>query len=202
MSRFPPLRPSDQRPPDPEMTAKPCSRWALLAGVILIGGAAFTWNRCSHDRLANGTTDRSDPRDSKTGFDSEPPPPHALPSKLPREQEPEPEAARRVREKLDSIIIPVIDFDETSFEEAIDFLRVRARELDSDPSFHDAIKFSEEMKTGDVETRRIQAFSERNISLWKVLKRIASDCRMKLKPTDQGFEFTPIHPDPAEEEWS
>ena len=53
-------------------------------------------------------------------------------------------------------------------------------------------------RRGGIGTRRIQTFSERNISVWKVLKRIASDCRMKIKPTDQGFEFIPISPAPTE----
>ncbi len=34
--------------------------------------------------------------------------------------------------KLDSIVIPLIDFEDTSLEEAIDYLRVRSLELDSD----------------------------------------------------------------------
>lgn len=180
------------------MTAKRCSPCTLLAGIILIGGAALTWSRCSRDRLVNETTAQADRRASRADFDGEPSSPDSLSSKQPREQEPD--SSRRVREKLDSIIIPVIDFDDTSFEEAIDFLRVRAAELDPDPdpSLIDAIKFPEGRTADDIGARRILAFSERNISMWKVLKRIASDCRMKIKPTDQGFEFIPISPDPAE----
>lgn len=36
-----------------------------------------------------------------------------------------------IMEKLRSIIIPVIDFEDTSVEEAVDFLRTRSRELDT-----------------------------------------------------------------------
>jgi hypothetical protein len=35
-----------------------------------------------------------------------------------------------VLKKLSAIIIPVIDFEDASFEEAFDFLRTRARELE------------------------------------------------------------------------
>ena len=158
------------------------------------------WSRRSHDRLVNETSAQSDRRASKADFDGEASTPDSLSSKQPREQEPE--ASRRVREKLDSIIIPVIDFDDTSFEEAIDFLRVRAAELDPDldPSLNDAIKLPGKMSSNGIGARRIQTFSERNISVWKVLKRIASDCRIKIKPTDQGFEFIPINPERAEGE--
>jgi hypothetical protein len=180
------------------MTAKRCSPCALLAGVILIGGAILTWGRCSRERLVNETSPESDRRATQADFDRESSVLDSVSSKQPREQEPE--VARRVREKLNSIIIPVVDLDDTSFEEAIDFLRVRTAELDpdSDPSLNDAIKFPEGMIADGIGTRRIQNFSERNISMWKVLKRIASDCRVKIKPTDQGFEFIPISPAPAE----
>lgn len=37
-----------------------------------------------------------------------------------------------LQQKLNEIIIPVVDFDNTSVEEALDFLRLRAREIDTD----------------------------------------------------------------------
>jgi hypothetical protein len=172
----------------------------LLAGVILIAGVALTWSRCSHERPENETAgSRTNRHASEAGLEKEEsPPPDSLSSKQPREQETE--AARRVREKLDSIIIPNIDFDDTSFEEAIDFLRIRAAELDPHPDSlpHDAIKLPESTSNGDIGARRILTFSEKNISMWKVLKRIASDCRMKIKSTDEGIELIPISPAPGE----
>lgn len=42
-----------------------------------------------------------------------------------------PEPGAFILAKLDSIIIPVIDFEDTSLEEAMDYLRVRSIELDS-----------------------------------------------------------------------
>jgi hypothetical protein len=36
--------------------------------------------------------------------------------------------------KLEKIVIPIINFEETSVEEAIDFLRMRSRELDAGPT--------------------------------------------------------------------
>ncbi|MBK1829395.1 type II and III secretion system protein [Verrucomicrobiaceae bacterium R5-34] len=38
-----------------------------------------------------------------------------------------------IKQKLNNIIIPVVDFDNTTVEEALDFLRLRARELDPEP---------------------------------------------------------------------
>lgn len=40
---------------------------------------------------------------------------------------------RSVREKLDRTVIPLVRFDNTSVEEALDYLRLRARELDPEP---------------------------------------------------------------------
>lgn len=181
------------------MTAKQRSPYALLAGIILIVGAALMWSRCSRQQVENEMTGTQANRHaSGADPDRESPPPDSLSSKQPREQETE--AARRVREKLDSIILPSIDFDDTSFEEAIDFLRIRVAELDPDPdpSLSDAIKLPERTSDDDIGARRILPFSEKNISVWQVLKRIASDCRIKIKPTDQGIELIPISPPPGE----
>jgi bla regulator protein blaR1 len=36
-----------------------------------------------------------------------------------------------IRQKLNSIILPVVDFEGTTLQEAVDFLRSRSRELDA-----------------------------------------------------------------------
>ena len=39
-------------------------------------------------------------------------------------------AEQYLRDKINNIVIPIVDFDDTTVEEALDFLRLRARELD------------------------------------------------------------------------
>jgi hypothetical protein len=34
--------------------------------------------------------------------------------------------------------------------------------------------------------------------MWKALKRIASDCHMKIQSTEEGIELIPIDSEPAE----
>ncbi|WP_435892670.1 hypothetical protein [Oceaniferula spumae] len=56
----------------------------------------------------------------------------STPTSSPEASSEAPDRTQLVRNKLSKVIIPVVDFREVSIEEAIDFLRVRARELDPD----------------------------------------------------------------------
>lgn len=150
------------------------------------GGRASTWERDRNVRASNGS-DHAEAR----------------PSKLPRPA-PEESANHFIRKKLKSIIIPVIAFDDTSLEEAIEFLRARSIELDeeeTDPA-RKGISFvirnpREDAATAPVDplqmpedAREIRlAMEARDISLWDALHRIASEAGLKVEITDRGIEL-------------
>jgi len=150
------------------------------------GGGTSTWER---DRSA-GASNGSDHVEAR-------------PSKLPRPA-PEESANHFIRKKLKSIIIPVIAFDDTSLEEAIDFLRARSIELDqeeADPA-RKGISFvirkpREDAATTAVDPLRMPedareirlSMEARDISLWDALHRIASEAGLKVEITDHGIEL-------------
>lgn len=134
--------------------------------------------------------------------------PEAKSSKLPRPVPEEP-AARFIRKKMKSIIIPVIAFDDTSVEEAIDFLRVRSIELDPDapkteaqgisfivrkPRENDAgaslesAPASELGETPEPGAARLTIHA-RNISLWDALHRVADQAGLQIEITDRGIQL-------------
>lgn len=124
----------------------------------------------------------------------------AKPSKLPRPQS-EDSADKFIRAKLKSITIPTIAFEETSVEEAIDFLRVRSIELDrteSDParkgisflirkpSSEDSDLMARSTIPGSSASLTLQA---RDISLWDALHLVAREADLKVEITDRGIEL-------------
>jgi len=54
------------------------------------------------------------------------------PIEIASEVPPSPEAGEIIIAKLEEIIIPVVDFENTHLEEAIDYLRIRSMELDEE----------------------------------------------------------------------
>lgn len=118
---------------------------------------------------------------------------------------------------MKSIIIPVIAFEDTSVEEAVEFLRVRIIELDPDSTVEHTkrgISFSigrregepydaageEEARDGEVgvmrtagppEARRIIALEERGISAWDALNRIAREANLVVEVTATGITLRP-----------
>ncbi len=107
-----------------------------------------------------------------------------------------------IRNKLKSIIIPVIDFEDTSIAEAIDFLRLRSMDLDTnelDPS-RKGINFviRQPLSSGDPEmdaqlgqptdpgALRIKELSLRNAPLEDVLRYMFESSRLRYRIDDHG----------------
>ncbi len=118
---------------------------------------------------------------------------------------------RYLPEKLRSIVIPVIDFEDTSVEEAIDFLRLRSRELDvatSDPSRKGINFVVRKPKAGavvdgsddgatlggsrDPGALRIKELRLRNVPLGEALKYICEATRLRYKIDDYAITLVPL----------
>ncbi|MBK1826789.1 hypothetical protein [Haloferula rosea] len=126
-------------------------------------------------------------------------------SELSAEQEATAQPGDVVIAKLDSIIIPVIDFEDTSIEEAIDYLRVRSLELDrkGDPNlrgipmlvwksrtegsnFDDDLSISDEaLSTG------IENYHARDVSLLEALRESCRLTRLDAYLTSVGIVICP-----------
>lgn len=163
----------------------------------MICGAALTLSRCLQEQPSEPLkVVGSVPREAKPGYSNSSKNSPSPPTK--RIREPESAAARHIREKLETIVIPIVDMEDTSVEEAVDFLRVRANELD--PTFREphlgSIRFTK-LTPGDPGEYRI-TFSARNISLWKALKQIASDAHLRMEVVDEEIEAVPVDPETDE----
>jgi general secretion pathway protein D len=119
--------------------------------------------------------------------------------------------ATSIINKLRNIIIPVIDFDNTSVEEAIDFLRVRAAEYDTgelDPAKKginfvirkpraaaggEAVEAAPEGLGAqqDPGTLRIDQLSLRNVPLAEVLRYICEKTKLRYKVDDYAVTLVP-----------
>lgn len=176
-----------------------------LIGIALLargcGGSVATTSE------ANGKVRSGTSHDPSANF------PQASTSQLPtkRPREPETSLTKFVREKLEAIIIPLVSFEQTSAEEAIDFLSHRVMELDPEPnagsrgiSFRIKRPRDPFVPAGaHVDTDYIgHDFEAGNISAWKLLQRIASDNGMRVEITEQGVLLTSPEADqnPLQEE--
>ncbi|WP_367873754.1 STN domain-containing protein [Luteolibacter sp. Populi] len=110
---------------------------------------------------------------------------------------------------MEGIIIPIIDFEDTSVEEAIDFLRLRSFELDpdADPT-RKGISFVVRKPRGEVAALdedaagglgvrevpgalRIKELRMRNVSLWDALHRVADETGLRVEISDRGILLRP-----------
>lgn len=120
-----------------------------------------------------------------------------------------------IQQKLNNIIIPVVNFDNTTVEEALDFLRLRARELDpeTDPS-KKGLNFvirkprvvggdAGDAAAGDdlgadlgggpaVESLRIKELKLRNVPLGQVLQYICDAARLRYKLDEHSVILLPL----------
>lgn len=118
-----------------------------------------------------------------------------------------------ILEKLRDITIPVIDFEDTSVEEAIDFLRLRSRELDTketDPSRKginfvirkprsggsgdaalDADAAGGLGATADPGSLRIRELRLRNVPLAEALKYICEQTKLRYKVDEYAVTLVP-----------
>jgi general secretion pathway protein D len=115
--------------------------------------------------------------------------------------------------KLKHIIIPVVDFDDTSVEEAIDFLRQRASELDQfeiDPTkkginfvirkprltggigVDAALDAAGGLNAFDPSSARVKELKLRNVPLGNVLQYICAQARLRYKIDEYAVTLLPI----------
>ena len=122
-----------------------------------------------------------------------------------------------IQQKLKNIIIPVVDFDDITINDALEQLRVRAREFDYEPDEDkkglnflirdpklvnggggqldgaddlgiDAIAVSEE----SIGSRKIDALDVRNVPLGKVLQFICDKTRLRIKIDEFAVILLPV----------
>ena len=138
------------------------------------------------------------------------------------ERHPEPAKALTgtvyIMAKLRTIVIPTIDFEDVSVEEAVDFLRLRATELDkteldparkglnfviqrpaAKPASAAGVTPGDKLPStvADPGTIRIKELRLRNVPLSVALKYICDSTRLRYKVDD--FAVTLIHPDAPED---
>ena len=169
---------------------------AVLTSIVVAAAIALHARRCSDDHesgtnavgeaksrsVDGGTTSASG---ASTG---------EQPTKLPRD--PVNPVVALVRDKLKSITIPVVVFEDTSVEEALDFLRLRTLELDPDPEptrrgLAMATRDSSEARPGrgladHTAFSRSISIETDNISAWNLLHRIADESGMVVRIRDTG----------------
>jgi hypothetical protein len=171
----------------------------LAAGSFVIFGVLLAARSCRE--AANDSDGR---HQSLQGY--QPGRPEALesqstsPSKRLRESESD--SMRRVREKLEAVILPNVDFENANAEEAVEFLQYRLSQID-DPSLRGVLIVIDApipFREPEPRTQENAPFSMEatNISVWNVLKRVASDCKMKIQPMGEGIELIPLGPEPDE----
>jgi Mg-chelatase subunit ChlD len=113
----------------------------------------------------------------------------------------------RIADKLKNIILPVVDFENTTVEEAVDFLQQRARELDDydlDPSTR-GLRFQirkprlsggvvdgEDSLAADAGSARVKELKLRNVPLGNVLQYVCAQARLRYKIDENGITLLPI----------
>ncbi len=119
-----------------------------------------------------------------------------------------------ITEKLKNIIIPSVDFEDTSVEEAVDFLRMRSRELDNtviDPSRKgvnfivrgtqsvaggvDSDLLSEDdlsSNSGDPTTARIPQLKLQSVPLVQVLQFICDLAKLRYRVDEYAVTLLPL----------
>jgi len=117
-----------------------------------------------------------------------------------------------LQQKLNSIMIPLVDFDNTTVEEALDFLRLRARELDPDANLNFIIRKPRVTGAGggavdggdgldadaaptvgsNIGTMRIDELKLRDVPLGTVLQYICDKTRLRYKLDEHSVILLPL----------
>ncbi|BDS05926.1 hypothetical protein NT6N_09660 [Oceaniferula spumae] len=141
--------------------------------------------------------------------------PPELPVVNPGETQPtEAYGVQYIQQKLNNIIIPLVDFDNTTVEEALDFLRLRAREIDTEPDeSKKGLNFiirkprtdgaapaggeadlaaDAGAAVGNPGTLRIKELKLRNVPLGTVLQYICDATRLRYKLDEHSVVLLPL----------
>ena len=104
--------------------------------------------------------------------------------------------------KLNSIIIPMVNLEDCTIHEAVDFLAMRSRELDGvteNPAEKGInIEVSNRMKSGDSSNYRIRLLKLQNVPLSEALRQVCEATRLKYTISERGVTVTPIADDAEE----
>lgn len=109
------------------------------------------------------------------------------------EQAQKPAGPGKLEEKLNRIIIPKVDFENTTLEEAVDFVRARCFELDTtelDPA-KKGVNFIIRRMGGaaDPSTLRVKELRATNVPLAMVIKYISEQTQTTYKVDDRAVMF-------------
>ena len=121
-----------------------------------------------------------------------------------------------IQQKLNNIIIPLVNFDNTTVEEALDYIRLRARELDTEPDenrkginfiirkpsitgaggddiddVEDALAADSE-PASNISSLRIDELKLRNVPLGTVLQYICDKTRLRYKLDEYSVILLPL----------
>lgn len=110
-----------------------------------------------------------------------------------------PDPSRRTLDKLNNIIIPSVDFDDVSLDEAVEFIRNRSIELDAaepDP-MRKGMDFVIRPRADGTEPARIKGMRLRNVPVAQALKYICDATASRLKV--EGSAVTVVSQADAEE---
>lgn len=172
--------------------------WGVLASVVALVGGVTTSTVQAQEAPPNENV----PPKEEDPFASDTPKKPAKPAKVADEGTPaaEPEPAAEpakpaespaleiINYKIKNIIIPVVDFDDTTLSEGVDFMRLRARELDTielDPD-RKGINF---VIIGDAGDKRVRNLKLRNIPLKSVLDFLAEQTGTSYEVGEHAVTF-------------
>lgn len=177
--------------------------WILAAGLLLAAGLAVVGcpGRDGQDAGEDGKSGRGNSSALTAGLDDE----NGGRKASKRQRKGDDAAHTAIREKLKSIIIPKVSFEDTSLEEAIDFLRLRTLELDPEPDrmrrgitleLHRSGKDAGKDDPSDNPLPewpplQVKELVRSDVSAWEILHEIAHETGMKVEITDTGIEIVP-----------
>ena len=121
-------------------------------------------------------------------------------TKLPR-PDPETPAQKEIRQRLQRMICPMIEFEDTTPEEAVDFFRLMRWETDRPgrdrlPLIVRRLREGEQVPPGMEEEdvplkgKTIKQLSLRNVPMWDALHIVAREADLELTLTDLGLEIS------------
>lgn len=96
-----------------------------------------------------------------------------------------------IRDKLASIIIPSLDFEDTSIEEAVDFLRMRAMELDAKEPDARKKGLNFVIMNPQAAAFHIKELKLKNATLETVLKAICEQTKLRYTVGDSAIVISP-----------
>lgn len=117
-----------------------------------------------------------------------PQPPPAMPKPT---LTPEEAAIKHTQEKMNEIILPVVDFQGVTVAQAVEFFRVKSRELDTSGDAEKGVKFS--LPADDFPSEASITLNLLNVPLSEALRYVVELAQMRYKVKPDGVLMTPLH---------